>query len=159
MSKIYGNFVGGRAAIGLLIVRLVFGLGIMMHGGHKIVHPFNWMGENAPVPAILQALAALSEFGGGLALILGLLTPLAMLGLASTMFVAIATVHLPSGHPFVGQPGSPSFEPAALYLAVALMSIITGPGSLSLDAIIFGDKTRTSKPNSNLSPNESLQSA
>ncbi len=156
MSKIYGNFVGGRAAIGLLIVRLVFGLGIMMHGGHKIVHPFNWMGENAPVPAILQALAALSEFGGGLALILGLLTPLAMLGLASTMFVAIATVHLPAGDPFVSQ-GGRSFEPAALYLAVALMSIITGPGTLSFDAIIFSD--RTSKPNSNLSPNESLQSA
>lgn len=113
------------------------------------------MGENAPVAGILQALAALSEFGGGLALILGLLTPLAMFGLAFTMFVAIATVHLPAGHPFVSQ-GGPSFEPAALYLAVALMSIITGPGSLSLDALIFGDKN--SKSSSKLSPNESLQS-
>lgn len=156
MRKIYGNFVGGRAAIGLLILRVVFGLGIMLHGSHKILHPFNWMGENAPVPGVLQALAAVSEFGGGLALILGLLTPLAMLGLASTMFVAIATVHLPAGDPFVSQ-GGRSFESAALYLAVALMSIITGPGSLSLDALIFGGKT--SKSSSTLSTSESLQSA
>ena len=61
-----------------------------MHGWSKIQNPFGWM-QGAPVPGFLQALAALSEFGGGLALIVGLLTPFACLGIMSTMFVACLT--------------------------------------------------------------------
>lgn len=68
INKIFGSFVGGRAGLGLLIIRIVFGLGILHHGWGKIQHPFTWMGPDAPVPGILQALAALSEFGGGIAL-------------------------------------------------------------------------------------------
>ncbi len=135
---IYGTFLSGRTAIGLLLVRVVFGLGIALHGWGKIQKPFTWMGPDAPVPGFLQALAALSEFGGGIALILGLLTPLALLGLAITMIVAITTVHLKAGHPFVARGGGPSFELAALYLTVSLFVLIAGPGRLSLDAILFG---------------------
>lgn len=133
-----GNQIGGQAAIGLLLVRLVFGAGIMQHGWGKIQHPFNWMGPDAGVPGIFQALAALSEFGGGAALILGLLTPVAMLGLAATMLVAIFTAHVPNGDPFVARGGGRSYELAALYLAVAVQMIFTGPGSYSLDAKLFG---------------------
>jgi hypothetical protein len=32
IDKIYGPFFGGRAALGLLIVRVIFGLGIAQHG-------------------------------------------------------------------------------------------------------------------------------
>jgi putative oxidoreductase len=138
MNKIFGDFVGGRAAWGLLVVRVVFGLGIAQHGWGKIQHPFNWMGPDAPVPGFLQALAALSEFGGGIALILGVLTPLAMFGLTITMIVAITTVHLKAGDPFVARGGGRSYELAALYLVVSLLALIGGPGKLSLDAIIFG---------------------
>jgi putative oxidoreductase len=138
MDKIFGHFVGGRAAWGLLVVRVIFGLGIAQHGWGKIQRPFTWMGPDSPVPGFLQALAALSEFGGGIALILGLLTPLALLGLAITMIVAITTVHLKAGHPFVARGGGPSYELAALYLAVSLLALIAGPGKLSLDAKLFG---------------------
>ncbi len=137
VDKIFGNIVGGRAALGLLLARLVFGVGIAFHGWSKIQNPFGWMGADAPVPAILQALAALSEFGGGVALILGLLTPLAMFGLACTMLTAITTVHLAQGHPFMGR-GGPSFELPTLYLGFAILMIIAGPGRYSLDAILFG---------------------
>ncbi|MBL8203041.1 MAG: DoxX family protein [Blastocatellia bacterium] len=137
-NKIYGDFAGGRTAIGLLAIRLVFGLGIALHGWGKIQNPFSWMGPDAPVPGILQALAALSEFGGGIALILGLLTPLALLGLASTMIVAITTVH--ANDPFVARGGGRSFELAALYLTVAVAILLAGPGKFSLDALLF---TRT----------------
>ena len=34
--------------------------------------PFGWMGPEAPVPGFLQGMAVLAEFGGGLALILGI---------------------------------------------------------------------------------------
>jgi putative oxidoreductase len=44
-------------------------------------------------------------------------------------------VHIRHGDPFVGSPRS--FEPAAGYLAVALLMLLTGPGCLSLDALIF----------------------
>jgi putative oxidoreductase len=140
MDKFFGNFISGRAATGLLIVRIVFGAGIMLHGLPKIQKPFSWMGPEAPVPGILQFLAALSEFGGGIALILGLLTPLAMFGLACTMLTAIFMTHIPKGDPFVSNGPGSSYEKAAMYLAVALMMIMTGPGALSADAKLFGRK-------------------
>ncbi len=86
IKKVFGEFIGGRVAFSFLLLRLFAGSALMMHGWGKIQAPFNWMDKmpNHP-PAILQALAALSEFGGGLALILGLLTPLACLGIACTM--------------------------------------------------------------------------
>ena len=94
MHWIFGNYVRGRGAAGLLIVRLVFGLGIMLHGWQKIQSPggpFGWMNAmpDAHVPAFFQGLATLAEFGGGLGIILGLLTPLAALGLICNMLVAL----------------------------------------------------------------------
>ncbi len=141
MDWIFGNFVRGRGAAGLLVVRLVFGLGIMLHGWQKVQSdggPFGWMNAmpGAHVPAFLQGLAALAEFGGGLGMIVGLLTPLAALGLICNMLVALFMVHLANGHPFVGAHGGPSFEPAADYLAVALLLLLTGPGAWSLDALL-----------------------
>jgi putative oxidoreductase len=74
--------LSNRVSTGLLILRLVAGLAFMFHGYGKIQNPFGWMGPEAKVPGALQALAAMSEFGGGLAWMLGLLTPLASFGLA-----------------------------------------------------------------------------
>lgn len=137
----YPNFAGGRTAVGLLIVRVVMGLAFILHGWPKIQQPMSWMPPDAPIPGILQACAALAEFGGGIALILGLLTPLASLGLAITMFVAVFLVHVPAGHAFVpSKPGDPSFELAAIYLALSVLFLLVGPGSLSLDALIFKPK-------------------
>jgi len=119
----------------------------MFHGWYKIQSPsgaFGWMGPEAPVPSVLQGLAVLTEFGGGLAVILGLLTPLASLGIACTMIVALAMVHIPHGDPFVGQPGKPSFELAACYLANVILFLLIGPGILSLDGLLFGGRTAAS---------------
>ncbi len=141
MKLYFGDYVFGRGALGLLLVRLIFGAGIMLHGWGKIQHPFSWMGPDSHVPGILQFLAALSEFGGGLALILGLLTPLAMFGLACTMLYAIFMVHLPRGDSFIARgPGSGSYELAAAYLGITLLMLLTGPGAYSLDAKLFGRK-------------------
>ncbi|MFZ4792485.1 MAG: DoxX family protein [Blastocatellia bacterium] len=137
-NRIFGTFLTGRAAIGLLIARLVFGTGIALHGWGKIQHPFGWMGADAAVPPVIQALAALSEFGGGIALIIGLLTPLAMVGLGITMLTAIRMVHLAQGHPFVATGGGRSYELAALYLTFAVLIIVLGPGRYSLDSLLFG---------------------
>jgi putative oxidoreductase len=136
IKTLYGEFAKGRAAWGLLAVRLVFGVGLSLHGLQKIGNPFGWMGEGAPVPGFFQFLAFLSEFGGGLALLFGFASPLAALGVAFTMFVAMATAH--AAHPFVGTPGEPSKELAATYFAFALLMLFNGPGKLSIDGLLFG---------------------
>ncbi len=140
MKKLFGDFVGGRGATGLLLLRLFVGAALMMHGWPKIQAPFSWMNKmpNHP-PAILQALAALSEFGGGLALILGLFTPLACLGILCTMGFAILTAH--KGQPWIStNPKDHPFEAASFYLAMAVFFLIAGPGVHSLDASIFGKR-------------------
>jgi putative oxidoreductase len=140
MKKFYGEFVRGRAAMGLLLLRLFTGAALMMHGWPKAQKPFSWMGDGpGSAPGFLQALAALSEFGGGLALVLGLLTPLACLGIICTMGYAILTAH--KGQPWITtNPKAHPFEAASFYLALAVFFIITGPGALSMDANIFGKK-------------------
>ncbi|HBO44014.1 MAG TPA: DoxX family protein [Planctomycetaceae bacterium] len=137
----YCDTVGALGSIGLLLLRLVMGAAFILHGWPKIQDPFGWMGPEAAMPAVLLALAALAEFGGGIALILGLLTRLATLGIGSVMVVAIGVVHLPQGHPFVSK-GGHSYELAAVYLACALLFLLLGPGRYSLDALVFGRRQK-----------------
>ena len=141
MLKILGPFVAGRAAVALLIVRIVFGVGLVEHGWAKIQHPFSWMQHMpAPAPPWLQSLAALSEFGGGLAMIAGLVTPLAMLGILCTMGYALLNVHFPQHQPYVNVTGDPkvhTFELPVHYFIVALALLVGGPGALSFDAFLF----------------------
>jgi putative oxidoreductase len=124
--------------LSLLLIRLVAGIAFMFHGWGKIQNPFGWMGPDGFAPGFLQALAALSEFGGGLAWVLGVLTPLASFGIASTMAVASYFHAIMQGDPFVSKGGGPSFELAAVYCCLAVLLIAIGPGRVSLDRLIFG---------------------
>lgn len=124
------------SSVGFLILRIIAGGAMMQHGWGKIQSPLSWMGPDAPVPGFLQGLAALSEFGGGLALILGLLTPLAMLGWVCTMGFAVWT-HFSKGDPWVSKGGGGSYESALLYLGVAVLFLLAGPGRYSLDNFIL----------------------
>lgn len=126
--------------LALLVLRLVGGSAMMLHGWGKIQKPFSWMGPDAFAPPFFQALAALSEFGGGLAWVLGLLTPLASLGVLSTMAVAAWFHAIKRGDPFVSKGGEPSFELAAIYFCIALLFVALGPGRASLDRALFGRK-------------------
>ena len=126
--------------VSLLLIRIVAGLAMAMHGWGKIQNPFHWMGPEGFAPGIFQALAAVSEFGGGIAWILGFLTPLASLGITCTMAVAFWFHAIMRGDPFVAMKGGPSFELAALYFAIALLLMATGPGRLSLDRKFFGPR-------------------
>jgi putative oxidoreductase len=137
---LYPGRVDLPASIGLLLLRLVVGAAFLFHGWQKIQNPFGWMGD--ALPGFLQALAALAEFGGGAALLLGLLTRLGALGIAMTMTVAASMVHISSGHPFVAsKPGGPSWEMAAVYLVCSVLLLLKRPGLFSLDALLFGRRS------------------
>lgn len=135
LAWIFPPPVEGRGAIGLLILRVIIGAAMLAHGWGKIQAPFSWMPAEAPVPGILQALAAVSEFfGGGLGWLVGFLTPLASLGMLATMTTAIM-FHVGRGDPFVG--AGASYELALVYFGFALLMLLLGPGRYSLDAQLF----------------------
>lgn len=126
------------ASLGLLILRITFGIGLVLHGWPKIQKPFSWMGPESWAPGGMQALGAVTEVIGGLALAIGLLTPLASIMIASMMCIAGITVHIAAGQPFVAKGGQPSWELAALYFAAAVALLTVGPGRFSMDYFLFG---------------------
>jgi putative oxidoreductase len=126
--------------LGLLIVRILFGAAIAAHGAQKL---FGWFGgyglkgtggffESIGFrPGLAFAAAAgLSEFGGGLLLILGLFTPVGAAAVLAAMIVASISVHLKNGF-FVQNNG---YEAAFLYGTAALGLAFTGAGTYSLDS-------------------------
>ncbi len=126
--------------IGLLIVRLVIGLTLAAHGTQKL---FGWFGGFglANTGAFFEqqlgfrpgrlhaALAGIAEFGSGLLLAAGFLTPAAAAGAIAVMFVGSVSVHGRKG--FFLQTGG--FEYTLVLGAVALGLAFTGPGTFSLD--------------------------
>ncbi len=130
------------ASAALLLLRLIMGTAFIYHGWGKIQNPFAWVPPQSPVsiPIFFQFIAALSEFGGGIALILGFLTPIASLGLGCTMAVAVYLHSIVMKDPFVNMTGGSSYEPALVYLGISLLFLGLGPGKLSLDNKIFGKR-------------------
>ena len=128
--------------IGLAILRVVVGAIFVAHGGQKIfVFGFDGVAGafghiGIPMSVILGPFVALVEFFGGLALITGLLTRVASLGLLSTMAVAILQVHLKNGF---FAPTGVEF-PLALLGSTALITL-AGAGRFSIDALISGRKS------------------
>ena len=128
--------------LGLLVLRLVLGLTFVGHGGQKL---FGWFGGPGLKGTMAMTgrlgmrpvwfwglLAALSEFGGGVLLAFGLLSPLGSLGIIAAMLVAITQVHWVKG--FWNTKGG--FEFPLVNLAAALALALTGPGVYSLDAVL-----------------------
>jgi len=84
-------------------------------------------------PGRLWALIATgSEFGGGLALVLGLLMPLPALGILAAMLIAVGKAHWKNG--FWGSKGG--YEYPLLLLILAAVLGLAGPGRYSLDALL-----------------------
>ena len=131
---------------GLTILRLVIGAIFVAHGGQKIfVFGLDgvagaFAGMGIPMAGILGPFVAFVELFGGLALITGLLTRLASLGLLSTMVVAILQVHAKAGF---FNPNGIEF-PLSLLGSTALIAI-AGAGAWSIDALISG-RNKTAQP-------------
>ncbi|HBY94612.1 MAG: DoxX family protein [Ardenticatenaceae bacterium] len=130
------------ADLGLLLLRLTVGLLIAGHGaqklfgwfgGHGLAGTAGWLGSMGLRPAALWAfMAAISEFGGGVLLALGLLNPLGSLGVMAAMLMAISMVHWRNGV-WAAQAG---IEFPLTNAVVALTLALAGPGAYSLDAAL-----------------------
>ena len=129
---------------GLLLLRVVIGGTMFSHGAQKL---FGWFGGPGlrgtagffeslgwRMPLALAFLAGLAETSG-LAFALGLLTPLAALGIAVVMVNAILVVHWRNG--FFNGNGGIEFPLALATVAVAVAA--TGPGRFSIDRLIGWD--------------------
>lgn len=122
---------------GLALLRVVTGIIFAAHGGQKlfvfgfdgVTGAFTQMG--VPLPGLTGPFVALVEFFGGIALIPGLLTRLAALGLAIDMLVAILLVKMKRG--FFAPEGT-EFE-LLLFAAAAAIALI-GAGAFSVDNAI-----------------------
>ena len=123
------------ATAGLTLLRMTAGVILAAHGWEKLVGYQEWhdnvAGMGLPLPAVMAALSIAAELGGGVALLLGLLTRLAALGIVVNMAVAIATVHISHGL-FMRNNG---FEFPLLLLVTGLFFMLRGAGAVSLDAM------------------------
>src|SRR5579862_4107251 len=116
--------------LSLILIRLVVGLIFVVHGYEKYQHGVaatSAMMTHLKLPAFFGPLAVALELGGGIFLILGLLTRVVGLLLAAEMVVAIGAAHMSKGITAVH-----SYE-FPLALAAAALAVGTfGGGLLSL---------------------------
>ena len=125
---------------------LRLGLGVVMvaHGSQKVLGTFGGPGFNAFIsgttpfsfmrPAWLWlAVAAFSEFLGGILIIVGLITRVSAFLIACLMLTAVVGVHWPNF--FASNRG---YEYALTLLAVSIALLISGGGAASVDLALSG---------------------
>ena len=129
--------------VALLLLRLVVGFTLVVHGTQKA---FGWFG-GAGIARVQQGferqgfkpawlwvgLVILGEVGGGLSLALGLLTPLGAAGIFGAMFMATVKSHWKNGF-FIGKGG---YEYTLVLVTVSIALGLIGSGRYSLDTL-FG---------------------
>ena len=135
-----------RAALdlGLLVVRIALAWIFFVYGSQKL---FGWFGGPGIDPTakfmaslglkpgtFMAYVSGLIEFGGAIAMLLGVLTRLAALALIGDMVVAMIKVTAKQGlHPYTDQPG---YALNVALIALALVVLLLGAGRYSLDALI-----------------------
>jgi putative oxidoreductase len=131
-------------ALGTTLLRLIVGVTFAAHGAMKlfgfgIAGTAGFLGTlGVPMPAVMAPVLIATELGGGVLLVLGLLTRYVSIPLMVTMVVAIATVHLQHGF-FMPQ----GYE-FALLLGVATLTLaLQGSGAFALDNVIGSRRTGT----------------
>ncbi len=130
-----------------LMIRIPLGLIFIAHGGQNL---FGWWGGpgfvqsvrgfemHLGIPPALGALALFIQFGGGVFVLVGLLTRAAALGLAVLMSVAIWRVHLVNGFYLnwrLAEGRGHGIEMNLALLGMSLALVCAGGGPLALDRI------------------------
>ena len=129
------KFLDRLHPLALLALRLALGAIMIAHGAQKAfggMPRFMGMLQNLGIPPVMGYLTLAAEFGGGILLVLGLLTRFAALSILIDMSVAIAKVHFKNG---LKGPGGYEFPMMCGIVAFAL--IFLGAGPISLDGAFF----------------------
>ncbi|MGW6931028.1 DoxX family protein [Lentzea sp. NPDC054927] len=123
--------------VAALIGRIAVGIVFVAHGWQKWTE-FGLAGTGAsfekmgvPLPSVSAAFAATVELAGGLALIAGVLLPIAGLLLAVNMAGAFVLVH--ASGPLIGQGGSE----LVIVLGAAALALGFNGGAYALDRVLF----------------------
>jgi putative oxidoreductase len=134
-----GAVFRGWGDFGPLVLRLALGAVFIFHGAQKLFGVWGgpgldgvagYVGSLGFRPPYAWAVAlGVTEFAGGVLVLLGLFTRYAALGIAIVMAIAIARVHW--GRPFDVTKGGMEF--ALINLAVALSLVFTGGRAGSID--------------------------
>ena len=131
------KFLNSFQFLGLLILRVAFGVIFFTHGYPKLAHAnpaMQAMFVQHGLPAQFVYVAGVLETFGGLLLLVGLFTRAAALLLAIEMCVAITKVHMVHGIMAVHDYEFP------LVLTAACFALVTvGAGAASLDHLLFGE--------------------
>ena len=115
----------------LSIVRFVIGALFLSHGIDKVT---NGMLTGHPLPPMpLLHVAGYIELTGGALITVGLLTRLASFICCGEMAVAYFMAHAPHGFLPIVNHG----ELAVLYCFSFLLFVVTGPGAISIDALLL----------------------
>ncbi len=132
-----------------LALRLVLGIVILPHGAQKLLGWFGGYGYRGTmgfftgtlrIPYAFGLLAIVAESFGALALIAGLLTRPAALGIGVVMAVAALTSHRRNGFfmNWFGNQVGEGYEYFILAGGIALVLALAGGGAYSLDALLAG---------------------
>lgn len=125
--------------IALLILRVWLGIVMIAHGANharSLDGTARWFGKvGFGAPKLNAGLSAAAEIAIGVALVVGLLAPIAAAGLAATMLVAFWSIHRFAGF-FVFHRPDEGYEFVATLAVAALVIALVGPGGLSVDAAI-----------------------
>lgn len=136
---------------GTTLLRLVLGAVFFAHGAQLMLGWFGGFGLHASlqffttalrIPGPLAFLAIAAEFFGGIALLLGLFTRLAAIGIAVDMVVAVIMVHRQYGFfmNWFGVQKGEGYEYHLLVIAIAAYLLIEGAGAVSVDGLLFGSR-------------------
>jgi putative oxidoreductase len=131
-----------RHALGTTLLRLIVGTTFIAHGATKlfgsgVAGTAGFLGTiGVPMANLMAPVLIATELGGGILLVLGLLTRWVSLPLAFTMVVAIATVHLQHGF-FLPR----GYEFALLLGVGSLTLALQGAGAFALDNLIARNRT------------------
>ncbi|HLC62229.1 MAG TPA: DoxX family protein [Candidatus Nanoarchaeia archaeon] len=128
----------------LTLLRIALGFIFAYHGYMKLFVPGGFkmtagfmtsiFGVSPLTGALLALVVSIAEFVGGIFLIAGFLAKWASMVLIINMLVALFKVHLKNGFLIVNG----GFEFVAALIIALLVILLNGPGSLSLDRIVFG---------------------
>ena len=147
VSRAWHALTATKAGIASTLLRVTLGAVMFPHGAQKVLGWFGGYGISGTMgfltgqvglPAPIAALVLIAEFFGSIALVFGLFSRAAAVGIISVMIGAVVTTHLPNGFfmNWTGQQAGEGFEYHLLVIGMALAILIQGSGRFSIDRLL-----------------------